>query len=81
MILTLIKHKSWGAWMVQSVRQLILDFSSGHDFRVKGLRSMSGSYTGHGACLGFSLPLPLPFPLNSVNTCMLAPLPPKKLYL
>ena len=34
---------SWDAWLVQSVKHLTLDFSSGHDPRVLGSSSMSGS--------------------------------------
>ena len=29
------KIQMWGAWVAQSVKRLLLDFGSGHDFMVR----------------------------------------------
>ena len=39
----LIKGKRWGIWVAQLVTLLTLDFGSGHNLRVLGLSSVSGS--------------------------------------
>ena len=52
---SLFKAGHGGAWVAQSVKQPTPDFASGHDLRV-----VRWSRLGDGACLRFSLPLPLP---------------------
>ena len=34
-LIMLIKMKTWGSWMAQLVKQMTLDFSSGHDLLVQ----------------------------------------------
>jgi len=54
------KMKSWGVWVVQSIKCLTLDFGSwSQDFKIE---PHIGLHTGHGACLRFCLPHPLPLP-------------------
>ena len=66
---------SWGAWVAYLVKRPTFDFSSGHDLRIvrpstthvgllsgpcqAHVRLHDGLHSGHGACLRFSLPLPL----------------------
>ena len=46
--------------MVQSVKHLALDFSSGHDLTFHGTEPHVELCAEHGVSLGFSLPLSLP---------------------
>ena len=39
----LLKIRTWGTWMAQSVESLTLGFRSGHDLGVVGSRSAWGS--------------------------------------
>ena len=57
------KHTSRGTWVAQSLKRPTLDFSSGHDFRVRGIKACVGLPDERGACLRFSpsiLSLPRP---------------------
>ena len=43
---TRFETKCWGDWVSQLVKQMTLDFSSGHDLRVMSLSPKSGSVLG-----------------------------------
>ena len=63
----LCKGRHCSAWLAQSVKHLILDFSSGRDLRVVRLSPESGSKLSR-VCLGFSLSLCLhPFLLLDLS--------------
>ena len=39
-----MKHEVRGAWVVQSVELLTLDFGSGHDLTVRGIKTLMGPH-------------------------------------
>ena len=64
--LLILKEKSWGNWVAQSVEHPTLDFGSGHDLRVLRLSLPLLLLSSESTCPSPSIP-PLALSLKQIN--------------
>ena len=67
------KREIWGSWVAQSVKRLILGFSSGRDLTVREFEPRIGLSADGVEAAWDSLSFPLSLSLHPSPTCVLSP--------